>query len=104
MRSMPDPTLRFLLVWQLVISILVLLLPAAVLGDWPWELPRSELIPFVGLLAAFVSTALLHLLIRHRSGWPRLVSAMVGCAAIFGFLLLALFVTRASSSRVLLLA
>lgn len=98
------PTFGFLLGWIAAGLILVLLLPKALLGDWPWELARKEVLPYALLIGAFGACALLILLLRPRTQWPRWPLAVVGSAALFSLLLLFFFLVKASSSRALLLA
>lgn len=104
MKTASDPSLGFLLVWQLATLVLVLLLPAALLGEWPWALPGKERLPYAALLAAFGASAVFQLLIRGQAPKFRLLLAVLGPAAIFSLALAFLFVMRANSSRMLMLA
>lgn len=103
MTTSADISARFLFAWQLAAGILLLLLPGALLGDWPWELTRGELRGFIGCLIALGLSALSHQVLRTQHGFKRWAAATTATIVVFAFLFLALLLLRSTASRMVLL-
>jgi cytochrome c2 len=99
-----NPGWRWLLAWQCAAVALILLLPFAFLGEWPWALPRRELLSFGVLALAFAASCLLPwAVLSGIVRAPPYTATVLGTLAIFAGALAVLLLARSNASRTVVL-
>ena len=98
-----EPSLRFAFLWPLTLCLLLMLLPVALLNEWPWQLGRRDLLAFALLVGGFLAASGLHIYAQRRDLlWRWLATFASG--SVFAFLLLLLIASKSTSSRMVAVA